>query len=82
MSSLMKMMERFWLTETVDISTHALTLEEQECEDFFKSTIKQLSDGRFEVKLPLNRDPAVLGDSRTQAERLSLIHISEPTRPY
>ena len=41
-----------------------------------------VSTAKFAVATPATRLPAVVSDSGPEAQLLSLIHISEPTRPY
>ncbi|XP_072377845.1 uncharacterized protein [Diabrotica undecimpunctata] len=52
--------------EEVDQS-NALLVEEKECEEYYKRTVKRDTDGRFEVKIPFNSNTSLLGDSKQQA---------------
>lgn len=58
---------RFWELDSV-ATTHALSPEEQACEQsFIKNTFRK-DDGRFVVVMPLKKDPSVLGDSYQKAK--------------
>ncbi|XP_072389640.1 uncharacterized protein [Diabrotica undecimpunctata] len=58
--------KKYWKLEEVDQS-NALSIEEKECEEYYKRTVKRDNEGRFEVKIPFNSDTSLLGDSKQQA---------------
>ncbi|XP_043465288.1 uncharacterized protein LOC122500432 [Leptopilina heterotoma] len=55
-------LRRFWELEEIP-SNPILTKAERECETYFSETTERLPSGRFQVKLPFNQPPTVLGDS-------------------
>lgn len=57
------LMQRFWECEAI-VSQPLQSRSERECEQHFKETYSRKPDGRFVVKLPFARPPALLGSSR------------------
>ncbi|XP_025270380.1 uncharacterized protein LOC112639719 [Camponotus floridanus] len=69
--SLDKELRRFWEIEEIPRQI-LLTPEEQQCENYFKSTYSRDSDGRYIVRLPFKRGPPIeIGDSYNLAKRLT-----------
>lgn len=59
--------QKFWEIEDVQENT-ALSTEEQECIEFYKSTTKRLQDGSYQVRLPLKLTcKNQLGQSKSKA---------------
>lgn len=46
---------KFWEVEEINESTN-ISVEDQECIDFYCSTTKRIENGRYEVRLPLKQD--------------------------
>lgn len=62
-SELVKSISKLWELQEphqTDSSTH-------ECETFFNSTVQRTTEGKYIVRIPLVKDPSVLGNSREQA---------------
>lgn len=65
-----ELVRSFWELEEVPSCTAAkLSSEEQECEQFYKSTTTRDSTGRYTVGLPFKSDPTELGSSLNTAEK-------------
>ncbi|XP_077260548.1 uncharacterized protein LOC143896521 [Temnothorax americanus] len=65
-----KLLSRFWTQEEVPASNNPeLTLDEQRCEEHFKSTVSRDSTDRYTIRLPLKSSPDTLGDSYLTAHR-------------
>lgn len=59
---------KFWQLEEVNTKSSATYMpEEKLCEDHFVKNTTRLSDGRFCVRIPLKKDPSLLGDSFKKA---------------
>ncbi|XP_070522380.1 uncharacterized protein [Cardiocondyla obscurior] len=81
---LKELLSRFWLQEEVtNKATSVRTPEEEDCERHFLSTHQRDSKGRYVVRLPLKKDPNVLGDSKKRAicclNRLTQRFSKDPT---
>ena len=63
------LLQRFWETEEVIVSTPIYTSEEKEVIEHFNSTYNFLHVGRYQVRLPKRSDASELGESRQQAVR-------------
>ena len=63
------LLQRFWETEEVIVSTPIYTSEEKEVIEHFNSTYNFLPVGRYQVRLPKRSDASELGESRQQAVR-------------
>lgn len=61
--------KRFWQIEEVETSPSPHTGEEEECEEFFRSTYRRDSIGRYIVKLPTRDNVTQLSDNRSLALR-------------
>lgn len=59
---------KFWELDSVS-SKFNMSKEEQACEVSFAKHTRRVSDGRFEVHIPLKESPSVLGDSFAQARQ-------------
>ena len=63
-------LEKFWALEEPPSYFKPITVEDQKCEEIFKSTTVRLCDGRFSVNLPFKQDPkTALGSSYDVALR-------------
>jgi hypothetical protein len=58
--------KNFWELEEVNQDT-SFSVEEQECEELYRQTVKRNEEGRYEVKIPFREDVAKLGESKQQA---------------
>jgi len=58
------LLHSFWEIDKVSTSSSHLSIEEQECEDHFKSTHQRDSTGRYIVRLPFKQSPDKLGNSK------------------
>ncbi|KMQ84153.1 bel12-ag transposon polyprotein, partial [Lasius niger] len=67
---LASLVRRFWEWEEPPSIALPLSAENQECEDFFSRTLKRLSDGRYQVRLPLRAELPDLAFTRRAASRL------------
>ncbi|XP_071652355.1 uncharacterized protein [Temnothorax longispinosus] len=68
--SLEKELRRFWEIEELP-QRSALTQEEKDCEEHFRSTHSRNSEGRYVVRLPFKKGPPIeIGESRVQAEKM------------
>lgn len=65
-SKLDTLLRRFWEMEEVSV-VRARTLEQEKCEDIFMRSYRRLSDGRFQVDIPMREDISRLGSSRAIA---------------
>ncbi|XP_018366031.1 PREDICTED: uncharacterized protein LOC108763156 [Trachymyrmex cornetzi] len=66
---------RFWEIDECKDSSHShLSNEERQCENLFQATTSRDQNGRFIVRLPFRENKALLGESRTIAEK-RLIHL-------
>ncbi|CAG7723204.1 unnamed protein product, partial [Allacma fusca] len=61
-------MEKFWQIEEIP-SKKFFSLEDQKCENHFKSTHTRAEDGRYVVRLPFREECAELGTSINLAEK-------------
>ncbi|CAK9799142.1 hypothetical protein ANTPLA_LOCUS1909 [Anthophora plagiata] len=57
--------ERFWKIEEINVESN---IETDECEAFFRATVRQNDSGRYVVQIPFNDQIGRLGTSRQQAE--------------
>lgn len=61
-------LSQYWELEEVKDTTPILSSEDQYCEDLYKSTTRRLSNGRYEVALPMKPDFQLkLGLSKSKA---------------
>lgn len=68
---LYNLFHRFWEVEEISsLNTSALSVEEQECEKHFQSTVTRDSQGRYVIRLPFKQSNDKLGESRSKAIRL------------
>lgn len=65
-----RMLERFWIQEEIPNIKELEANKNSDCEDFFKSSYKRMSNGRYQVSLPLKESPDVLGDSHASAVKM------------
>ncbi|XP_071581100.1 uncharacterized protein [Temnothorax nylanderi] len=65
--SLSTLVRRFWEQEELPISPTPLTLEEQECQEWFARTHQRNPDGRYVVRLPVRSTLPDLSETRTAA---------------
>ncbi|XP_013194101.2 uncharacterized protein LOC106137743 [Amyelois transitella] len=61
-------LRQFWELEELPKASLTHTDDERACEEHFINTTTRTSDGRFCVHLPLQKSPASLGESYTQAK--------------
>ncbi|XP_070526960.1 uncharacterized protein [Cardiocondyla obscurior] len=67
-NELQDILSKFWLQEEISPTiTSSLTEDEQSCEQYYVTTHKRDSNGRYIVRLPLFTDPRNLGESRSRA---------------
>ncbi|XP_012543645.1 uncharacterized protein LOC105841073 [Monomorium pharaonis] len=67
-NELCDLLRQFWTLEECPSSKQSpLSLEEQECENYFTTTYSRDIHGRYIVKLPFKKSPSLLGDSFTKA---------------
>jgi hypothetical protein len=62
-------LKKFWEVEEVQCTKPAYSQEETACETHFTENTRQLEDERFVVKIPLKKDPGLLGKSKQSATR-------------
>jgi len=67
-ASLEKQLTKFWEIEEIS-KKRSSSAEEEACETHFLANTKRDETGRFIVKISLKQEPAILGDSRKQAEK-------------
>ncbi|XP_071652192.1 uncharacterized protein [Temnothorax longispinosus] len=65
--SLSTLVRKFWEQEELPISPTPLTLEEQECQEWFTRTHQRTPDGRYVVRLPVRSTLPDLSETRTAA---------------
>jgi hypothetical protein len=70
MEDLATFVRRFWEWEEPPRTALPLSAEEQGCEYFFSQTHQRLSDGRYQVRLPLRPELPDLAFTRRAASRL------------
>ncbi|KAH9634604.1 hypothetical protein HF086_009256 [Spodoptera exigua] len=56
--------EKFWQTEDIDLPQ---TTDEDNCTKTYKETTSRLSDGRYQVRLPLKPNISEIGESKSRA---------------
>lgn len=62
--ALTKTLQKFWEIENVQSEVvQTLSIDEQQCEDYFDKTATRDANGRFVVRLPFREDPRQLGES-------------------
>lgn len=59
-------LEKFWDIEEVE-TDRKLSLEENECELFYKQTVQRQPNGKYLVRLPFNNNETPFGRSRKMA---------------
>ncbi|KAL7724630.1 hypothetical protein ACLKA6_013864 [Drosophila palustris] len=62
-------LERLWRIDDLRKSIDKFTPEHRQCEETFKQTVHQQSDGRIVVRLPFKDDPSQLGSSYESAKQ-------------
>ncbi|KAM8714852.1 hypothetical protein ACLKA7_001255 [Drosophila subpalustris] len=62
-------LERLWRIDDLQKSIDKFTPEHRQCEQTFKQTVHQQSDGRIVVRLPFKDDPSQLGSSYESAKQ-------------
>ncbi|XP_055906004.1 uncharacterized protein LOC129941403 [Eupeodes corollae] len=68
--SIEELLQQFWTIENNHISTKKLSIEEEECETFFKSTTTRCPlTNKFIVQLPFREDRTSLGSSYEIAKK-------------
>ncbi|XP_025155825.1 uncharacterized protein LOC112588859 [Harpegnathos saltator] len=74
--SLENAIRKFWADEEIQRPI-PLSIEDEQCDEYFRSSHSRTADGRYIVRLPFkNPSPILIGDSRGRAEKLlnSLLH--------
>lgn len=61
-NELKKLLRRFW--ELEEFTEKFVTADDERVEEFYKSTVSRLSDGRYIVRIPLIEGDQELGDSK------------------
>ncbi|XP_017473006.1 PREDICTED: uncharacterized protein LOC108363978 [Rhagoletis zephyria] len=64
-------LQRFWVQEEAQLSAQTIfSIEEQKCEDHFCNSHSRNSSKRYVVRLPFQKSPKAIGDSRPAASRM------------
>jgi len=64
-------LQLFWRVDEIPMtSSSSLSKEDQECEQYFKSTYSRDNQGRYTVRLPFKKSINLLGESRSKALRM------------
>ncbi|XP_029178626.1 uncharacterized protein LOC114946340 [Nylanderia fulva] len=67
---LLELVQQFWEQERETNAVTTLSVEEQQCEEFFVHTHTRTPSGRYVVKLPFSSPITALRETRKPAERL------------
>ncbi|XP_044740084.1 uncharacterized protein LOC123301412 [Chrysoperla carnea] len=66
-----KQLEQFWIQESITENQGSeLSLEEEDCEQQYVSTVSRNETGRYIVRLPLKGSPKKLGNTRSSAIKM------------
>ena len=69
-SNVDSIVRKFWeLEEFPTESTQICSEDHEKCENEFKTSVRRLASGKFEVSLPFRSDPILLGSSFDTAKR-------------
>ncbi|XP_058810473.1 uncharacterized protein LOC131675492 [Phymastichus coffea] len=74
-NDLSDVIERFWTVEEVPVAPKSLKPQDEVCEKLFAETHKRTTDGRFQVRLPLNSEPPRVADETRRVALGSLQHL-------
>ncbi|XP_058798035.1 uncharacterized protein LOC131668142 [Phymastichus coffea] len=74
-NDLSDVIERFWTVEEVPVAPKSLKPQDEVWEKLFAETHKRTTDGRFQVRLPLNSEPPRVADETRRVALGSLQHL-------